>query len=83
MFQVIMLNDDFTPMEFVIEILMQHFHKSAEVASQLMLQVHFQGSALCGIYPLDIAESKRHKVESASRQAGHPLRCVTERSVDD
>ena len=83
MFRVIMLNDDFTPMEFVIDMLVQFFHKSSETASQLMLQVHNHGSAVCGVYPHDIAESKMSRVETISRNQGHPLRCVMEQDTDE
>ncbi|MDQ6993625.1 MAG: ATP-dependent Clp protease adapter ClpS [Mariprofundus sp.] len=78
MFRILMLNDDFTPMDFVIHVLISLFQKSEEVANQLMLQVHNQGSALCGIYSRDIAESKIRLVENASRTDGHPLRCIME-----
>ena len=83
MFRIIMLNDDFTPMEFVIDLLVHFFQKSPETANQLMLQVHNQGSAVCGIYPHDIAESKMSRVEMMSKNQGHPLRCVMEQDVDD
>ena len=78
MFKVIMLNDDFTPMDFVIEVLMHYFDKPADTAQRLMLQIHNQGSAVCGVYPYDIAESKKLRVEVLSQQQGHPLRCTVE-----
>ncbi len=83
MYQVFMLNDDFTPMDFVVEMLMLHFHKSAEEATAIMLKIHRQGKGLCGTYPRDIAESKIHIVEKTSRNQGHPLRCVMEKVDDD
>lgn len=83
MFRVIMLNDDFTPMEFVIDMLVRLFHKSPETANQLMLQVHNHGSAVCGVYPHDIAESKMSRVETMSQNQGHPLRCVIEQDTND
>lgn len=83
MFRIIMLNDDFTPMEFVVELLMRLFHKPAAVAERLMLEVHHHGSAVCGIYPRDIAETKLAQVESASRREGHPLKCVMEKDTGD
>ncbi len=83
MFRIIMLNDDYTPMEFVVDILISLFHKSQEIAAQLMLQVHKQGSAVCGVYPRDIAETKLQQVENASRNEGHPLRCVMEKDPGD
>lgn len=82
MFRIVMLNDDFTPMEFVIEILMRYFHKSEESANILMLQVHTEGRAICGLFPSGIAETKVHQVETASRSAGHPLRCIVEREPE-
>ena len=83
MFRVIMLNDDFTPMEFVIDMLVRFFHKSPETANQLMLEVHNHGSAVCGVYPHDIAESKMSRVEMMSQNQGHPLRCVMEQDTND
>ncbi len=83
MFRIIMLNDDFTPMDFVIDILIRLFHKTPETASQLMLQVHMQGSAVCGIYPRDIAETKLQQVENAGRNEGYPLKCVMEKDPGD
>ncbi len=83
MYRVIMLNDDFTPMDFVVDLLMVYFQKSREQATEIMLTIHHRGRGLCGIYPFEIAESKVACVERASRQAGHPLRCVMERSDSD
>lgn len=83
LYRVILLNDDYTPMEFVVDVLCRFFQKSPEDATQLMLQVHHQGSAVCGIYPLDVAESKVARVEQASREHGHPLRCVMEQDGHD
>jgi len=79
MYRVVMLNDDYTPMEFVIDVMMRFFHKSEDTANKLMLQIHHEGSALCGIFTRDIAETKVQQVETASRTSGHPLRCYTER----
>ncbi len=83
MFRVIMLNDDYTPMEFVIDMLEDFFHKSPSTARRLMLQIHHQGSAVCGLFTRDIAESKIAKVEISSRKEGHPLRCVMEQEAVD
>jgi len=83
MYHVVMLNDDYTTMDFVIEVLVRFFHKSEETAHKLMLQIHQQGSARCGLFPRDIAETKVHQVETASRTGGHPLRCVIERESND
>lgn len=76
-----MLNDDFTPMDFVVDVLMNHFDKSVETAKRLMLQIHNQGSAICGVYPYDIAESKKLRVEALSQREGHPLRCAMEQDT--
>lgn len=83
MFRIIMLNDDFTPMEFVVDILIRLFHKAPDTAAQLMLQVHQKGHAICGIYPRDIAETKLQQVDNASRDEGHPLKCVMEKDPID
>jgi ATP-dependent Clp protease adaptor protein ClpS len=78
LYKVILLNDDFTPMEFVVHILQQFFGKSRENAMTLMLQVHHQGSAVCGVYPRDVAETKVIQVIEAARKAQHPLQCMME-----
>jgi len=83
MYRVVMLNDDYTPMEFVIDVLIRFFHKSEDTANKLMLQIHHQGSAMCGIFPRDIAETKIRQVEAASRTSEHPLRCIMERDESD
>jgi len=79
MYTVVMLNDDFTPMDFVIEVLSRFFQKSAEEATSIMLAVHHQGRALCGDFPYDIAQSKVQLVRDASRKHGHPLHCTMEK----
>src|SRR4051812_41792871 len=71
-------NDDYTTMEFVIEILQKYFHKSAEEAAQIMLRVHHAGSGVAGIYALDIAETKASQVEEDARSRGYPLKCTVE-----
>lgn len=76
MFKVLLLNDDFTPMEFVVETIEHFFNKSREQATQIMLKVHIEGVGICGIYPLDIAETKMNQVLLHARQAQHPLQCV-------
>jgi ATP-dependent Clp protease adaptor protein ClpS len=78
LYRVILLNDDFTTMEFVIEVLTTFFSMGQERAMQVMLQVHNEGSAICGIYPKDIAETKVSQVSVFAKQHGHPLRCHTE-----
>lgn len=83
MYQVLLLNDDFTPMEFVVDILRQYFHKSESEATRIMLAVHHQGSGLCGTYPREIAESKVAQVKQASRMQEHPLACIMRRETGD
>ncbi len=78
MYKVKLLNDDFTTMEFVIEVLQLFFSKSTEQAMQIMLKVHNEGSAVCGLYPRDIAETKVSQVMGYATQHGHPLRCRME-----
>ena len=78
MFKVLLLNDDYTPMEFVVETIERFFNKSREQATQIMLKVHTEGAAICGIYPQDIAETKMNQVVSYARQSQHPLQCIVE-----
>lgn len=78
LYKVVLLNDDYTTMEFVIEVLETIFGMNRERATQIMLKVHQEGSAVCGVYPRDIAESKVAQVTAFARQREHPLRCVTE-----
>jgi ATP-dependent Clp protease adaptor protein ClpS len=78
MYQVTLLNDDYTPMEFVVEILQEYFHKDRETAMQIMLKVHRDGKGVCGIYTKDIAATKVEQVLMHARKAGHPLQCVME-----
>ena len=78
MFKVLLLNDDYTPMEFVVECIERFFNKSREQATQIMLKVHTEGLAVCGVYPQDIAETKMNQVLSYARDQQHPLQCVTE-----
>lgn len=78
MYKVILLNDDFTTMEFVIEVLKTFFSMNQERATQVMLQIHNEGSAICGVYPKDIAETKVTRVSEFAKQHGHPLRCSME-----
>jgi len=74
-FAVIMLNDDYTPMDFVVEVLQGYFGKTAEQATQIMLTVHTQGSAVCAIYTRDIAETRASIVNQYARECQHPLIC--------
>lgn len=78
MYKVIMLNDDYTPMDFVVELLRSHFGKTHEDATQIMLRIHNEGEAICGCYPRDIAESKVAHVEGYCTAHGHPLKCRIE-----
>jgi ATP-dependent Clp protease adaptor protein ClpS len=78
MHQVLMLNDDFTPMEFVVAVLQQFFNKDREQATQIMLKIHLEGRGVCGVYTREIAAAKVDLVMDAAAQAQHPLRCVSE-----
>lgn len=78
LYKVLLLNDDYTTMEFVVEVLQTIFGMNYERATQVMLKVHQEGSAVCGIYPKDLAETKAAQVVAFARQREHPLRCVTE-----
>jgi len=78
MFKVILLNDDYTPMEFVVECIERFFNKSREQATQIMLKVHTEGMAVCGLYPQDIAETKMNQVANFAREHQHPLQCIIE-----
>lgn len=78
MCQVLMLNDDFTPMEFVVAVLQEFFGKNMDMATQIMLAIHNEGRGVCGVYPREIAETKVALVMDAAAQAGHPLQCVSE-----
>ena len=75
---VILINDDYTTMEFVVSILIGIFHKDAREADNIMWSVHKNGRGECGLYPLDIAETKVNHVHALARKAGFPLRCVIE-----
>ena len=77
-YQVVMLNDDFTPMEFVVVVIQEFFNKDRETATQIMLKIHLDGKAVCGIYSRDVAATKVDQVHAAAREAGHPLQCVSE-----
>jgi ATP-dependent Clp protease adaptor protein ClpS len=73
MFKVVLHNDDYTPMDFVIEVLQEFFHMEHEKAVQIMLAVHLQGKATCGIFTRDIAETKSYQVNEYARECEHPL----------
>jgi ATP-dependent Clp protease adaptor protein ClpS len=80
LFKVIMLNDDFTPMDFVVEVLMVFFGMHESKATQIMLAVHTQGKAVCGVFTRDIAESKAAQVNQYASECNHPLLCEIERA---
>jgi ATP-dependent Clp protease adaptor protein ClpS len=78
MFKVMLLNDDYTPMEFVVFVLQQFFSMNRERATQIMLAVHREGMGVCGVYPKDIATTKVQQVTAFAQQHQHPLQCVME-----
>lgn len=78
MYQVILLNDDYTPMEFVVHVLQEIFVKTQEEAMAIMLKVHHEGRGVCGIYPHDVAATRIHQVMQFARSQQHPLQCVME-----
>ena len=75
MYQVILLNDDYTPMEFVVELIEQFFYKSRETATQIMLNIHTHGKGVCGVYTEDIAATKAALVTQFAQDHQHPLLC--------
>ena len=79
MYKVMLLNDDYTTMEFVVEVLVYVFQKSPEDATRIMLNVHRKGVGVCGIYPFEVAETKVNTVDTLARENGFPLKCVMER----
>jgi ATP-dependent Clp protease adaptor protein ClpS len=78
MFKVVLLNDDYTPMEFVVQILEKFFAMGRDKATQIMLHVHTRGKGICGVYTHDIAETKVSQVNEYSRKHQHPLLCTME-----
>ncbi|EED32911.1 Sua5/YciO/YrdC/YwlC [gamma proteobacterium NOR5-3] len=82
LYKVVLLNDDYTPMEFVVEVLEVFFKMNREQATQVMLTVHTQGKGVCGIYTKDIAETKSAQVNQFARDHQHPLLCEIEASED-
>ena len=79
MYKVLMLNDDYTPMEFVVHVLERFFAKSREEATQIMLHVHRRGVGVCGVYTYEVAETKVNQVTEFARRNQHPLRCTLEK----
>ena len=79
MYKVLMLNDDYTPMEFVVHILERIFNKSRQEATRIMLHVHHRGVGICGVYTYEVAETKVTQVIDFARQNKHPLQCTLEK----
>jgi ATP-dependent Clp protease adaptor protein ClpS len=79
MYRVLLLNDDYTPMEFVISVLRTYFHKDLEDANRIMWQVHNQGVGECGVYTYEVADTKVTQVMDHARKHQHPLQCVMEK----
>lgn len=77
-YQVVLLNDDFTPMEFVVEVLIQFFAMDEAKASAVMLAVHHEGKGICGVYSREVAETKVQQVNHYAREHQHPLQCQME-----
>jgi len=80
MWRVLLMNDDYTPMEFVVSILIGIFNKSPEDATQIMLNVHQSGIGTCGVYTFEVAETKVAQVMDAAKRAQHPLQCTLEKA---
>ena len=79
LYRVILLNDDYTPMEFVVDVIQKVFKKSHDEATKIMLQIHTEGIGICGIFPLEIAETKMNQVLNLSKESQHPLQCIIEK----
>lgn len=78
LYKVLLMNDDYTPMEFVVTVLVNFFHMPVEKATQIMLKVHTEGKAVCGVYSRDVAETKAEQVNEFAREHNHPLLCHVE-----
>ena len=79
LYQVVLLNDDYTPMEFVVHVLERFFQKNREEATRIMLHVHRRGVVVCGVYTYEVAETKVTQVMDLARQNQHPLQCTIEK----
>jgi len=77
-FKVLLLNDDYTPMEFVVMVLQHYFQRDLETATHIMLKIHHEGRGICGVYTKDVAATKVELVLTAARREGHPLQCIME-----
>lgn len=80
LYKVLLHNDDYTPMEFVVEILERFFGKTHAAATEIMLNVHYKGVGVCGVYPYEVAETKVALVTEAAREREYPLQCSLERA---
>ncbi|OPZ76290.1 MAG: ATP-dependent Clp protease adapter protein ClpS [Alphaproteobacteria bacterium ADurb.Bin438] len=80
MYKVVMLNDDFTPMDFVVDVVCKVFKKTVIEATEIMLNIHKKGSGICGVYTYEIAETKVMEVIDLARKKGHPLQCQIEQA---
>jgi ATP-dependent Clp protease adaptor protein ClpS len=78
LYNVVLLNDDYTPMEFVVMVLQEFFNRDLEAATQIMLRIHHDGRGICGTYSKDVAATKVDLVLAAARRGGHPLQCTME-----
>jgi len=78
LYKVLLLNDDFTPMDFVVHVLQKFFSMNREQATQIMLKVHMEGRGICGVFPRDVAATKVEQVAAFARDNQHPLACVME-----
>ena len=78
-YRVLLLNDDYTPMEFVVQLIQDVFHRDRETATRIMLHVHQRGVGVCGVYPYEVAETKVTQVVDIARQNQHPLQCTMEK----
>ena len=83
MYQVVLLNDDYTPMEFVVEIIEEFFYKTRDVATRIMLTVHTEGKGICGVFTQDVAETKAALVNQRAQDSKHPLMCQVEPVEDN
>ena len=79
LYKVLLLNDDYTPMEFVVHVLERYFSKGREDATRIMLHVHQKGVGICGVFTYEVAETKVTQVMDFARQNGHPLQCTLEK----
>ena len=78
LYQVVLLNDDYTPMEFVVMVVQRFFQHDADTATHIMLKIHHEGRGICGVFPKDVAATKVELVLTAARREGHPLQCIME-----